>query len=70
MNNFEKPTLLKLVDVTYSANTTYAKKKKVGELHLGVEVQTEVLEDGSLWMRVKIENEEEWGEWFKESLSL
>lgn len=68
MNNFEKPTLLKLVDVAYSANTNYAKKKKVGEIYLGVEVQTEVLEDGSLWMRVKIENEEEWGEWFKESL--
>lgn len=63
MSNFEKPRL-KLVDVTY-----YAKKKKVGELYLGVEVQTEVLEDGSLWMRVKMENEGEWGEWFKESLS-
>ena len=69
MNNFEKTTPLKIVDVTYSANTNYAKKKKVGKLYLGVEVQTEVLEDGSLWMRVKIENEEDWREWFKVSLS-
>lgn len=42
------------------------KDKKITTMSL--EVQTEILEDGSLWMRTKLNIEEEWGEWERVSL--
>lgn len=35
---------------------------------ISLEVQTEILEDGSVWMRVKLDNDKEWGEWERVSL--
>lgn len=32
---------------------------------ISLDVQTEILEDGSLWMRTKLNIEEGWGEWEK-----
>lgn len=33
-----------------------------------LEVQTEILEDGSLWMRTKLNIDKEWGEWERVNL--
>lgn len=30
---------------------------------INLEVQTEILEDGGVWMRTKLNIDKEWGEW-------
>ncbi len=41
----------------------FKKKKKISEMY--VEFQWEILEDGSIWYRVKEISRKEWGEWIK-----
>lgn len=46
-----------------SAQILQFPKKGTKTITLGLEVQTEILEDGSVWMRTKLNIDKEWGEW-------
>lgn len=39
------------------------KDKKKKKTTISLEVQTEVLEDGGIWMRTRLNTDKEWGEW-------
>lgn len=41
--------------------------RRVSKINL--QVDTQVLEDGSVWLRTKLDIEEEWGEWERVYLS-
>ena len=43
-------------------------KKDKKTITISLKVQTEILEDGSLWMRTKLNIDKEWGEWEKVGL--
>ena len=39
------------------------KKSTPAVSKINLQVDTQILEDGSLWMRTKLDIEREWGEW-------
>lgn len=43
-------------------------KKDNKTITISLEVQTEILEDGSVWMRTKLNIDKEWGEWERVNL--
>ena len=51
-----------------SAQIIQFPKKDNKTITISLEVQTEILEDGSLWMRTKLNTDKEWGEWERVSL--
>lgn len=52
-----------------SAQILQFPKKGKKLISITLEVQTEILEDGSLWMRTKLNIDKEWGEWERVSLT-
>jgi hypothetical protein len=55
--------------MTQPAQIIQFPKKGKKTTTINLEVQTEILEDGSVWMRTKLNIDKEWGEWERVSLS-
>ena len=51
-----------------SAEVIQFPKKDKKTITISLEVQTDILEEGSLWMRTKLNIDKEWGEWERVSL--